>query len=1349
MRVRGTFLFTGGFMAQYDGSIRINTQINTKQAQVNLTTLENRIVKTSDKIASLQEKLKSLKADKAPTEEYAKFESQLLDTYNTIEKLEEKQKHLASDLKDLSIEQLQEQAKSAWNEFDKVEEQLNNLDAVFSKIESKRNKLLEENPEGAFPDLDAEYDKTLVQYEKLQEESRQIQHRITEINEAIKFPQEIEKARDSAERLEEKLKSLEEAGKAFTFGNPEKIVKTEQELKYAESDLEVLNQKHDVLQLKQKKAADGYKRLGSVAKQSFNSVGKALTKANSYVNSFGRKLKEIAHKILPTFHKETKRTNTVLGQFSTRLKSLLSGIFIFNVISSNIRKMFSGINEGFENFYNQNAAFKSSIDSMRTSLLQLKNTFAAAFAPIVSVAIPYLEKLISYITKAVNSIGQLIAALLGKRTYTKAIRVNVENLEDTSDALEEVEESAKDAEKALDGYLSPLDEINKYNEDKKIKVDIDTEKKPDVSDIGDTVQDMFEEVPIDSYFLDLAGKIKDVFSQIFAPLKEAWNREGKFVMDSWKKSLKEIGALAKSVGSDFLEVWQQEKTVKIFEDLLHIIGDIGLVVGNLARNFRLAWEENETGNRILEGIRDVIGVITMNIRHAADSTVEWSKNLNFSPLLTKIQGLIESLVPVFDNLSGVITDFYEKVLLPLGKWVLEKGLPDLLQVFIDFNNKVDWEALRSRLAQFWEHLEPFAETVGEGLILFIERCANALADFVNSPAFDNFLTMVENWMDSVKPEDVAGALEAIAKSIIALKGGLLAWKSLQTPIKIFGSFLSMISSAKTAKALKGLAEGSAAKGVGDMGKALGGLGKSAGGAAGTLASLKEVTGGLIGNFTMTAGVIATLDSHMQHISQVRTFEETMKSTGEVLGLLKQQVDNGTISLKEFEEERERLAKIQEMAIIKNDEESLTELNAALENTIIKFGLAEESMNSLGTKATETGENISTGLTQGLQSVDILTPVKNICDSAMSMFREKWGIHSPSTVMIEMGKNLIQGLLNGILSLVGDVKAIWEGMKQTAVDIWNGVKDFFGNTWNSIKQTAAQTWEGIKQNLSEKWNTLKTGAKETFDNIKNKIKDSWSNIKTNVKESAENVKTNIANAWSKAKETTASAWSNIKEKAVSSAQSMAGNIRDKFGNMQSAISGFSSSAQSIWARAWEGMQGKVGSVLDSVKNTISSVFGWISSTIGSLGNSLRNLTSSIFSKRSSSSSGSYSRSYSFRSAPAPYYQSPAFSALSTTPIPALARGAVIPANREFLAVLGDQKHGTNIEAPLDTIKQASAEAVMEVLSKLGVTGNMGNNNTQTIIIKQYLDGKQVAESVVKEGKVQQMSSGKNMFLLGTT
>ena len=73
------------------------------------------------------------------------------------------------------------------------------------------------------------------------------------------------------------------------------------------------------------------------------------------------------------------------------------------------------------------------------------------------------------------------------------------------------------------------------------------------------------------------------------------------------------------------------------------------------------------------------------------------------------------------------------------------------------------------------------------------------------------------------------------------------------------------------------------------------------------------------------------------------------------------------------------------------------------------------------------------------------------------------------------------------------------------------------------------------------------------------------------------------------------------------------------------------------------------------------------------------------------------------------------------IPHLARGAVIPPNREFLAVLGDQKRGTNIEAPLDTIKQAVAEVLAQV--NIGSGGYNGRIEVPVII-----DGREVARAV---------------------
>ena len=69
-------------------------------------------------------------------------------------------------------------------------------------------------------------------------------------------------------------------------------------------------------------------------------------------------------------------------------------------------------------------------------------------------------------------------------------------------------------------------------------------------------------------------------------------------------------------------------------------------------------------------------------------------------------------------------------------------------------------------------------------------------------------------------------------------------------------------------------------------------------------------------------------------------------------------------------------------------------------------------------------------------------------------------------------------------------------------------------------------------------------------------------------------------------------------------------------------------------------------------------------------------------------------------------------LGRVSIPRLAQGTVIPPRQEFLAMLGDQKHGTNIEAPLETIKQANREVLEEFMGSL----NGLNNEEKEIVLK---------------------------------
>lgn len=79
------------------------------------------------------------------------------------------------------------------------------------------------------------------------------------------------------------------------------------------------------------------------------------------------------------------------------------------------------------------------------------------------------------------------------------------------------------------------------------------------------------------------------------------------------------------------------------------------------------------------------------------------------------------------------------------------------------------------------------------------------------------------------------------------------------------------------------------------------------------------------------------------------------------------------------------------------------------------------------------------------------------------------------------------------------------------------------------------------------------------------------------------------------------------------------------------------------------------------------------------------------------------------------------------IPYLAKGAVIPPNREFLAVLGDQKHGTNIEAPLETIQEAVA-LVMEDMTG----GMMAGFEATVAVLKEILEavyGIEIGDDVI--------------------
>lgn len=805
--------------------------------------------------------------------------------------------------------------------------------------------------------------------------------------------------------------------------------------------------------------------------KSFAKVSSASKKLSKALSGVINSLKRFAKGVVSVFSRIGKLAKSMLllgnytkksnGGFNLGLKTILKYGFGIRSLYILVNKLKKAVREGMENLIQYSERTNVSVSTLNSSLSQFKNASAAAFAPILNAIAPVLNQLIQLFIRATNAVNQFLSALTGSDTWIKAKY----NYEDVADSISGAADAAK-------GALQPFDKLN----------NLTTQKN---ADGGISPDDMFETVPISDKIKDFAEKVKDILKKLFEPLKEAWDREGKFVMDSWKYALDEVWKLIKDIGRDFLTVWQQPATVDVLADILHIIGDIGLIVGHLARNFREAWNENQTGLHILENIRDILAVIIHNIRLAADFTVEWADKLNFSPILQAIERFTESLIPVADALSGVMMDFYTMVLLPLAKWTVEKGLPELLDVFTAFNEKVDWGRLRENLAEFWRHLEPFAETIGEGLIIFIERVSDAIANFINSEAFVNFLHAVEDWMDSVTPEDVADGFEALAKALVALKVAMVAFSGLSKIILIISTIINTFGKMGTAIA-----------------KVWGILKSFASGIKSILSVLSQGLQGINGVVLGLSNAFMMLNPGMLGELSLR-FDNFIAGTwldpNEWTGLPRIVVDAISDTL---------------YAIVDDLVDFSTTIDL-FESAAYFFNQAKKSFEEQDWSGL--ARNIIDGIAGGLLgAISFFTqPIQNIFETIWQGLCDVFGIHSPATTMVPVGQNILLGVIQGFNEKIGEFTTAIQTWFDSYVSPWF-TKEKWINLYSSIKTTLIEVWNNVvaqwKNGISSWWNTnvLPWFTYEKWNGMLSKIPQSFINAFNKIKQIASNAMQEVYN-----------------------------------------------------------------------------------------------------------------------------------------------------------------------------------------------------------------------------------------------
>ena len=523
---------------------------------------------------------------------------------------------------------------------------------------------------------------------------------------------------------------------------------------------------------------------------------------------------------------------------------------------------------------------------------------------------------------------------------------------------------------------------------------------------------------------------------------------------------------------------------------------------------------------------------------------------------------------------------------------------------------------------------------------------------------------------------------------------------------------------------------------------------------------------------------------------------------------------------------------------------------ALATLVVAWDDIKQAAIDFADKIIECGENIGLGFLKGIGEgiknlVDLVD--KHIFRPVIDTLKKLFGIHSPSTVMAEIGENVVAGFIqgiketwNGILEFFsGGVEKIkeffsgaWDSVKEKTSESWNSIKETVSGIWESIqersgeifenikekivtaweglKEKTSAAWEGIKTNLTTLWDSLKTKVTEVFDGIQEKVSTiwdnikektstiwesikstlttAWENLKTAAKEKFENIKTAIATAWENVKaktteiwnniKTTLSTlwnelktnvttifteiknkvvevWTNIKNEAVSKWTEIKSTISEKISNIKETVTdGFTRVKETITSKVTEAIDAlknkdwaSVGrGIVDGIANGLNGIFDKLRSWASRVWDSVSSAfdgggRSSGSSRRSSSRTVSYS-DYRLTPAAMTGYSVRPLPKLANgaviPPMPKLANGAVIPPNQQFMAILDDQRSGTNIEAPLGTIEKA----LQNVLDRNGGMGNGGG----PLEIKLMVDKKVLARVVVPEINDMTRSAGKPVLLM---
>ena len=466
---------------------------------------------------------------------------------------------------------------------------------------------------------------------------------------------------------------------------------------------------------------------------------KSGSRLGSIFGSIGARLKGLGAK----FTAPIKQA----GNFVKRFLSIAGVITIFKKLASTIK----GSMASLEGWGTQTSRI---ISDYKKSMEFVQNAMGAMFSPIIDTILPKLITLLDKVAEGFNTIGMYISALLGKKTYTKAVK----GVNDYKDAIAKTGQAADKAA----GSLAEFDELTIIQAPQEQQENpFVTENIPEEIQQINSLKDLIESID----WAGLGDKAANFVNTLVSKIKEKIEN---FPIEELVAGITTFVSRFLD-GTDFTNIGATlgvfvNKLVSgikaIFDTDPQILSKMVTAVTDFVKGFLTTVDFNQMGATIVTFVTSLINAIATLIKNfpaaeiaqalsdfisgAVTSFAEWFKTFN----------LIEFVDSVTDKFVEFVTNIDWPTVIGAAVTIIASlltAIPELIVTMVDTPIRLMIEGLTSFLRGVGQRMQqsdlPWVQALGENMV----DLANNIQEGYTTVS-DNIKTKVHEAMVSIRGE---------------------------------------------------------------------------------------------------------------------------------------------------------------------------------------------------------------------------------------------------------------------------------------------------------------------------------------------------------------------------------------------------------------------------------------------------------------------------------------------------------------------------------------------------------------------------------------------------------------------